>query len=60
MIEFIISAGILYLAFRLLKTMPNAEQEKHNKNSQASADAARAEAEYCDYKHLFNQEFSEN
>ena len=55
MIEFIISAGILYLAFRLLKTMPNAEQEKHDQDNQVSNEPPTFTAELGDYDHLFNE-----
>lgn len=39
--------------------MPHAK-EKHLQDREAAAEAAKARAEQNDYKHLFNEEFSEN
>ena len=49
------SGAILALAFYLLKTMPNAKEEKHDQDTQVSNEPPALTAERGDYDHLFNE-----
>ena len=55
MIETIISGTILFIAFLLLKTMPNAKEEKYDQDTQVSNEPPTLTAERGDYDHLFNE-----
>ena len=54
MLEILILAGLLYLAFYLLKTIPDAKEE-HLQDSQTTISDAKESAELRDYEHLYNE-----